>query len=230
MPLAFARFARAVSVVLCIWALPALAIGSPDAPPAIRYALTAWSTEQSGDVLAIAQDLEGYLWLGTPDGPVRFDGTRFQKWPGTNGGIPARYVAALAASAQGGLWAGFGGTGGVARILRGSTTPSSPSDGAPLALNALLEDRRGTLWAATVAGLFRYAANRWSRVTAADGYEGEQAYSVYEDRAGRVWVGAARGPGLPDRSRLAPQSDRAVRRDASARDGDEMPREGRGAL
>ena len=28
-----------------------------------------WSTEQSGDVFAIAQDLEGYLWLGTPTWP-----------------------------------------------------------------------------------------------------------------------------------------------------------------
>ena len=44
-----------------------------------------------------------------------------------------------------------------------------------------------------VDGLFRYAGNRWSRVTEADGYDGEQAFSVYEDRAGRVWVGAARG-------------------------------------
>ena len=49
-------------------------------PPAIRYALAAWSNEQSGDVFAIAQDLDGYLWLGTPDGLVRFDGTRFQPW------------------------------------------------------------------------------------------------------------------------------------------------------
>ena len=30
-------------------------------------------------------------------------------------------------------------------------------------------------------------------MTDADGYDGEQAFSLYEDRAGRVWVGAARG-------------------------------------
>ena len=44
-----------------------------------------------------------------------------------------------------------------------------------------------------IDGLFRYAGNHWSRVTDADGYDGDQAFSVYEDRAGRVWVGAARG-------------------------------------
>ena len=193
MPFPFQRFTCAISLALCVCLHPAGASAGPDAPPSIRYALTAWSTEQSGDVLAITQDLDGYLWLGTQDGPVRFDGTRFQKLPGSTGDIPARYAAALTASAQGGLWAGFSGTGGVARIHRGSVTYYSPSTGAPVALNALLEDRRGTVWAATVGGLFRYAGNRWSRMMATDGYDGEQAYSVYEDRAGRVWVGAARG-------------------------------------
>jgi signal transduction histidine kinase/ligand-binding sensor domain-containing protein len=192
MPPAIIRRIRALSLALSVCALPAVA--GADAPSSIRYALTAWSTEQSGDVLAITQDLDGYLWLGTQDGPVRFDGTRFQPWAkGSSSGAPAaRFASALAASSQGGVWAGFGG-GGVTRIHRAGITYYSPADGAPPGVNALLEDRRGTVWAATVHGLFRYAGNRWARVTETDGYDGEQAFSVYEDRAGRVWVGAARG-------------------------------------
>jgi signal transduction histidine kinase/ligand-binding sensor domain-containing protein len=173
--------------------LTAAASAGGDGAPTVRYALAAWSTEQSGDVLGIAQDLDGYLWLGTQEGPVRFDGTRFQPWTQSSSGAPAaRFASALAASSQGGIWAGFGG-GGVTRIHRGGITHYSPADGAPPGVNALLEDRRGTVWAATVRGLYRYTGNRWSRVTEADGYDGEQAFSVYEDRAGRVWVGAARG-------------------------------------
>jgi signal transduction histidine kinase/ligand-binding sensor domain-containing protein len=217
---ALSRSIRAGVLALVACAVPTLATAADDEPPHIRYAITAWSTEQSGDVFAITQDLDGYLWLGTQDGPVRFDGTRFQRWPGTSGDTPARFAAALASSAQGGLWAGFGGTGGVARILRGAPTHSSPADGAPLAVNALLEDRRGTVWAATVYGLFRYAGNRWSRVTESDGYNGEQAYSVYEDRAGRVWIGSARGLYRHDGTRLhlvdgtAPYVDSLVEDDA----------------
>src|SRR5262249_7844128 len=45
----------------------------------------------------------------------------------------------------------------------------------------------------TDRGLFRYAGNKWSRVNDDDGYDGEPAFSLYEDRAGRVWVGAAGG-------------------------------------
>ncbi len=186
------RRIRAWWLALLACALPAAAGADP--PRAVRYALAAWPTEKSGDVFAITQDLDGYLWLATPDGPVRFDGTRFQNWAQISG-VPPRPspAAALAASSQGGVWVGFASGGGVARIVRGAITQYSPADGAPAEVNALLEDRRGTVWAATGHGLFRYAGNRWSRVTAADGYDGEQAFSVYEDRAGRVWVGAARG-------------------------------------
>ena len=164
-----------------------------DTAPPLRYALAAWSNQQSGDVLAIAQDLDGYLWLGTSEGLVRFDGTRFQKWtPPAGSAVQTSPVTAIASSSQGGVWVGFGGA-GVARIHRGGTTYYSPADGAPGGINALLEDRRGTVWAATVRGLLRLTGNRWSPVTEADGYDGTQAFSVYEDRAGRVWVGAARG-------------------------------------
>jgi signal transduction histidine kinase/ligand-binding sensor domain-containing protein len=202
MPAVIGRRIR-VLLALSACALPAFATAGPQASPAIQYALAAWSTEQAGDVLALAQDLDGYLWLGTQAGLVRFDGTRFQPWAqNSSSALPALPVPALANSSQGGVWVAFNSGGGVARIDRGGITHYSPADGAPTGVNALLEDRRGTLWAATSSGLFRYAGNHWSRVTDADGYEGEQALSVYEDRAGRVWIGAARGLYRDDGTRL----------------------------
>src|SRR6188474_2963785 len=106
MPLTIVRRIGALSMALCACAVPANA--GADTPPEIRYALATWSTEQSGDVFAIAQDLEGYLWLGTPDGPVRFDGTRFQPWARSeSSALPAHPVAALAGSSQGGVWVAF---------------------------------------------------------------------------------------------------------------------------
>src|SRR5829696_574830 len=113
------RRLRALVVALATCALPAIARAGSDPPPVVRYALAAWSTEQSGDVLAVAQDVEGYLWLATNDGPVRFDGSRFEPWAKRTNSTPlARPAVALAASAQGGVWVGFGGAGGVARIHR----------------------------------------------------------------------------------------------------------------
>jgi signal transduction histidine kinase/ligand-binding sensor domain-containing protein len=172
--------------------------GTPSAArKPVNYALSAWPTEKSlpGDVFSIAQDEDGYLWLGTPTGIVRFDGTRFEPWKGEADGtaLPAAPVPALAKAAQGGLWVGFGGGGGVARIQHGRVVRYDPRDGAPDSANALLEDRHGALWAASGHGVFRFDGKRWSRLGAADGYDGEQAFSVYEDHLGRVWIGAAGG-------------------------------------
>src|SRR4029079_9693920 len=46
------------------------------------YTLTSWSRKDglTGPVWAIAQDGDGFLWLGNDDGLVRFDGVRFVPW------------------------------------------------------------------------------------------------------------------------------------------------------
>jgi signal transduction histidine kinase/ligand-binding sensor domain-containing protein len=163
----------------------------------MRFALAAWPTERGlpGDVLAITQGTEGYLWLGTPGGLVRFDGTRFQPWSQQSGTseLPAWQIHALTSSARGGIWIGFAGGGGVAHMHQGRVTRYRETDGAPPGVNALLEDRQGTIWAATGHGLFRFSDERWSKLTPADGYDGEQAFSIIEDRRGRIWIGSARG-------------------------------------
>lgn len=118
----FVRSTLLTAAALSVFAGSGPVTAADDAAPAVRYALAAWSNEESGDVLSIAQDLDGYLWLGTQDGPVRFDGARFTRWASGSSDTPARFASALASSAQGGLWAGFGGVGGVTRIQRGGAT------------------------------------------------------------------------------------------------------------
>lgn len=49
------------------------------------YTITNWSEEQGPfpfGIYAIAQDREGYLWLGARTGLVRFDGAEFVPWKG----------------------------------------------------------------------------------------------------------------------------------------------------
>jgi signal transduction histidine kinase/ligand-binding sensor domain-containing protein len=207
MPASSLRFICLLPALALVWApAPASAQRLEEPPGTSGFALAAWPTEKAvpGDVFAIAQDPEGYLWLGTPDGVVRFDGSRFQPWTQQSSGaaLPAGPVHALATSSVGGLWVGFGGGGGVAHIHQGRVVRYLPADGAPPGVNALLEDRQGTLWAATGHGLFRYQGGEWSRLTSVDGYDGEQAFSVYEDRLGRVWVGSAKGLYRRDKTSL----------------------------
>jgi Two component regulator propeller len=188
--------AAALSFVVVIAPFGATLDANP--APAPTYALTAWAAEKGlppGDVFAIAQDLEGYLWVGTPAGLLRFDGSRFTRFAPENprATFPTGPVHALLGSSDGGLWVGLGGGGGVVTIHAGEVVRYALADGAPPGATAIIQDRQGTIWAASRRGVFRFSNGKWSTVGQAEGYSGAEAFSLYEDRAGNLWVGSAAG-------------------------------------
>ena len=201
-------FVKALTVAGCVLAASAicahgrlLAAGNSDAnavKPSPDYGLTVWAAEKGqppGDVFAIAQDAEGYLWLGTPNGLYRFDGARFTPWnaisPATP--LPNGPVHALIGAPDGSLWIGLGGGGGVVRVVRGQVTRYTPAEGAPPGVTGMIQDRQGAIWAAANRGLYRFLNDRWTLMGEPDGYNGAEAFSVYEDRSGSVWAGTAAG-------------------------------------
>ena len=83
------------------------------------YTYTSWSRKDGlvGPVWAIAQDGNGFLWVGTDTGLIRFDGVRFISWEGLGGtALPRLPIRSLFVSKAGALWIGFGAGGGLARI------------------------------------------------------------------------------------------------------------------
>src|ERR1700735_217813 len=70
---------------------------------------TAWSAKEGviGEVLAIAQTTDGFIWLGTTGGLLRFDGSEFERYKPEVGSCPEpSWVSALLATPDGGLWIG----------------------------------------------------------------------------------------------------------------------------
>jgi len=191
-------FTRVVLVLLVVIGSSLRAFAADAAEPPTSYTLTAWTTEKGlppGDVLAMTQDLDGYLWIGTTGGLVRFDGFQFASW-GAHGepALPAKSVPALIGSHDGSLWIGFGNAGGVSRFRDGRLVNYSERDGLPRgAIAALVEDRHGTIWAGGSGGLSRFVDDRWELVGPAAGLPGDDVFSLYEDRNGTLWVGAAGG-------------------------------------
>ncbi len=93
-------------------------------PATPNYTMAVWASEKGllpGDVFTIAQDLEGYLWVGGPTGLLRFDGNRFSPWQPADpaSALPSGPVHAIVGSHDGSIWVGIGGGGGVVRIQRG---------------------------------------------------------------------------------------------------------------
>lgn len=163
------------------------------------YALSAWTADLGlppGDVLAMTQDVEGYLWLGTTGGLVRFDGFQFVQW-GDRGEapLPGSSVPVLLGARDGSLWVGFGNQGGVSQIRTdGRVVDYSAREGLPAGpVTALIEDREGVIWIGGRGGLSKLQGGRWARVGRADGLPEVEVSSLHEDAHGAVWVGTAVG-------------------------------------
>jgi ligand-binding sensor domain-containing protein len=112
-----------------------------------QYAHKAWTVRDgffTGAINAIAQTPDGYLWLGTEFGLLRFDGVQRIPWqPPAGEQLPGNYIRSLLAARDGRLWIGT--QEGLASWMDGKLThyPELAGQG----VVSLLEDREGTVWA-----------------------------------------------------------------------------------
>jgi signal transduction histidine kinase/ligand-binding sensor domain-containing protein/ActR/RegA family two-component response regulator len=178
-----------------------LAAGTTSALPANKpinqYIHTVW---RSGDgwiqrsAQGIGQTPDGYLWIATEEGLMRFDGVRFTLFDSHNTPAIARDdMRTLLVDRTGTLWLGTQGR-GVVRYKDGKFTAYSTKDGlVDGTVRALAEGRDGSLWIGTERGLNRFKDGRFSTYTTKDGLPSDQVRAICEDRQGRLWVGTMGG-------------------------------------
>ena len=188
----------ALLVLLCLLVLPGPAAATDEPISAQPYVWRSWTRVDGlpgGQVWAITQDHAGYIWLGTNEGLVRFDGVRFvsARQLGFEQ-LPNASVRALFVARDGGLWIGFG-TGGIGRLKDGRLQAfTTDAAGLPPGVVAgIVEDRRGVIWAASANGLYRFHGGGWSHVSLASGVTTGVVDAVYADRQGKLWVGTRAG-------------------------------------
>ena len=161
------------------------------------YTLTSWSRKDglTGPVSAIAQDADRFLWLGTDDGLIRFDGVRFVSWEALGGtALPHLTVRALRVTDDGSLWVGFGATGGIARVRGKVARIYNDAEASRIGgVTSIEEDRAHTVWVAGSGGLFRLKQDRWEKLGAANGLPEEGATSAYVDSSHTLWIGTSAG-------------------------------------
>lgn len=90
------------------WAGPPAAAPQPLPAPPGAFAFRSYGPEQgltNLSVNALAQDRDGFLWIGTEDGLFRLEGAQMRRF-GTEDGLPDAYIdgSGLAPTADGGLW------------------------------------------------------------------------------------------------------------------------------
>ncbi len=173
---------------------------------------TAWTMRDGapGDVEALAQTSDGFLWLGSGTGLFRFDGVRFELFEAPAGQtMPSSNVSALFSTPDSGLWVGYR-FGGVSLLQRGTIRSYGEPDGLPRgSILKFTQDAEGTIWAGATGGLARLDGDRWTTLGPREGLHEGAATAILADRRGRLWVSAdagvfMRASGAPRFERVGP--------------------------
>ncbi len=155
-----------------------------------HYFFDSWSEADGlelNSVTAIEQTRDGYLWLGTYNGLMRFDGVRFVVFSsGNTPELPNRRITALFEDDAGTLWIGHE-TGELTRRQQGkfqSVTLGFKWVGGPV--SAISADEQGDVWLGSGSGgLFRLRDGHCSLEHLPDlGWP----IHLSRDAAGRLWV------------------------------------------
>jgi signal transduction histidine kinase/ligand-binding sensor domain-containing protein len=162
---------------------------------------TSWTLKDGApsEIFAIAQTRDGYLWLGTTTGLVRFDGIHFENYESPFGqAFPAKNASSLLVVPDGGLWIGFS-SGDVSLLKNGRITTYSQKDGLPPStVRSLVRDGEGRIWAASLTGLSQFNGSRWISIGEDWNFSGG-ATAALVDHAGTIWIGT------PDRVAFLPE-------------------------
>ncbi len=238
-------------------AFPAFAQSRPPTAPADKplaaYFRETWTTRQGlphNQVNAIAQTPDGYLWFGTWEGLVRYNGLEFHVFDRRNtpglkdNGIRSVHAAPdgaiVVGTSRGGvsvkrgdawrnwsmadglaqdeimdalydhagrLWVATENSGVSVVQATGKVVDYDVRNGLPSnVVYSLFEDRDGSMWVATAAGVVHFAGNRIERFGVESGLPDAPAFHFLQDANGVVYVGTERGAYRREGMRFAPVS------------------------
>jgi ligand-binding sensor domain-containing protein/signal transduction histidine kinase len=189
MPRPFVLGALALTVVLSC-APRALALDP--ARTLTQYVHRIWQTQQGlpqPSVYTIVQTSDGWLWLGTQTGLVRFDGAQFMTVHELGGvALPDVWVTHLLEDHTHALWIGTDSS-GVFRLQNGVLTRFSERDGLPPGtIDCLFEDHDGRVWICTPQGVSRWNGRTFEPFPSVDASSASGVAAACQTPDGRLWI------------------------------------------
>lgn len=174
------------------------------ADPIFQHLAVDLDTPDSVD-LAIAQDHDGFLWIGTQQGLLRWDGYQYRHYRADRNNpfaLADNFIQALHVDSAGTLWIGTL-SGGLSRYDRQhdrfSTYRSDTHSLSSIVVRAIADDGSGGVWVATNHGIDEVNASR-GNVRQVGHIDGDPASlpdnnvrALMRDHLGRVWIGTRRG-------------------------------------
>ena len=162
-----------------------------------QYNHRVWKIEDGlpqSSVNAVAQTHDGYIWLGTEDGLVRFDGIHFTIFDrAKDPGIRNNFITVLLATDKGDLWAGT--DGGLIHFSGNKFTTLTTSNGLPHNhISSLSMDSAGVLWAGTLGGgLTGFSRDQSVTYSSRNGLPNDEIWALRGTSDGSLWIGTRKG-------------------------------------
>lgn len=198
------RFRWLSWILVCLWAGASVWAQRPTAPlnllEAGRPRFRSIGVKEglpNSSIMAVTQDREGLLWVGTQDGAACYDG---RSW--TRVDMPdhrtGNYVHHVLSTVDGSLWFARQ-EGGVARLKEGRWTLWSTAEGLPAdRVHSLIETHTpggpSVIWAATYGGgLARWDGTRWAAVAPELPSRKLWKLAQVPGQPGALWVGGEDG-------------------------------------
>ena len=168
-----------------------------NSPQPLKYARRHWTVEEGlpvNSIRGLTQGPQGYLWMATNDGLVRFDGVDFSVYRTDQyDGLPSNRLRRLVAGPDSTLWM-LTGSARLVRFRINTGTFAADTLPEPLASQKVTQLNRGpdgTLWISTEQGALAWHDRAVQTVLGA----GDSLYvwRTIEARDGTVWLATKRG-------------------------------------
>ncbi len=148
----------------------------------------------------IIQTKDGYIYMGTYDGLVRFDGITFNiQNRNTDEKLGFSSARVVFEDSRCNLWIGSNDE-GIIKITRDGIEKYDSSKGLPNnSIRAIVEDKVGNIWVGTASGVvFISQDGQISIPQGLEKYDNEHvlAVSLYCDTAGRIWLATSNQSGI----------------------------------
>ena len=162
------------------------------ASPTVSWSLRVWQSSEGlpdNSVVGIGQTQEGFLWVATQGGLVRFDGLEFKElMAAASAGSPSGLMRVLAVDPKDRLWVAKD-LGVLLCVENGKLTTLTTQNGMPLMrAKSLLPDDSGGLWIAYSGSVVvRVCDGQLQLFTDQDGLPQGPKSQLACDAAGRVW-------------------------------------------
>lgn len=180
---------RLVLNVLCLALALALALPHPAAraqdQPMVGTVFNERNGLPTGEANDVLQTSDGYIWVGSYGGLIRYDGSEFRNFS-SEGLLPSSSVRMLFEDSAGRLWIGTNDA-GVFFLEKGRITrPQGQPEDSFLCVRGFAEDDRGVVYICSNSGIGQVRDGVMEVYTDPQ-VSGRTVYSLGVDRLGRVW-------------------------------------------